>query len=237
MYRIAAILLGLCIVFSVVIYADAQSQIGASPPVQSALAGEREVRCDKEAKCVAELHGMASRSGDVLILKLDNGITKTFRSNRKACDESAENCELTILIGYMPPQHMFVLKQIGLDIVGFVAVSGQNGKSFQLEAEPHLSPDGKRFVVVAADEMNGWQRDVAIFSTLSFPPKLQWGYKTRKPDEYALYSFLGWDGNGRIRLSVSIDGKEAETDATRTPEGWKLRLANGEYRMGNAAAQ
>jgi hypothetical protein len=222
-----------------VVQQDAEVQAPpASPPVQPALSEEHETRCDKEAKCLADLHGIASRNGDVLNLRLDNGATKTFRSNPKACDGDAVKCDVTTLIGYMPPQHMFVLRRGGYEIVRYLVVSGQNGKSFELEAEPHLAPDGKRFVVVAVDEMNGWERDVAIFSTSSFPPRLEWSYRTQKPDEFAIYSFAGWDGNGRIKLRVSgAQDKETETDVTRAAEGWKLKLANGEFRVGISAAR
>ena len=173
----------------------------------------------------------------MLSLRLDNGSTKTFRSS-KSCEEAGERCDLTTLIGYMPPQHMFVLRRDGYESVRYLVVSGQNGKSFELEADPHLAPDGKQFVVVAADEMNGWERDVAIYSTSSFPPRLEWSYRTQKADEYAIYSFAGWDGNGRIKLrSNGPQNMETETGVTRTAEGWKLKLANGEFRMGTAAAR
>jgi hypothetical protein len=183
---------------------DTDAPATAATQVQPALSEKHETRCDEEAKCLAELHGIASRNGNVLNLRLDNGATKTFRSNPKACDDNvAEKCNVTTLIGYMPPQHMFVLRQGGYEIVRYLVISGQNGRSFELEAEPHLAPDGKRFLVVAVDEMNGWERDVAIFSTSSFPPRLEWSYKTQAPDGYAIYSFAGWDGNGRIKLRVT----------------------------------
>jgi hypothetical protein len=117
-------------------------------------------------------------------------------------------------------------------------VSRQNGKSFELEAEPHLSPDGKRFVVVAVDEQNGWERDVAIYSTASFPPLLEWSYRTQKPDEYVTYSFVSWDGEGRIKLRASgVQDKESETDVRRSSGVWKLRLSNGEFRTGVSSAR
>jgi hypothetical protein len=133
---------------------------------------------------------------------------------------------------------MFVLRKGGYEIVRYLVVSGQNGKSFELEDEPHLAPDGKRFVVVAADEMNGWDKDVAIFSTSSFPPRLEWSYKTQNPDEYAIYSFVAWDGNGRIKLRVNAaQAKDVDSEVTRTSDGWKVRLRTGEFRTGSSAVR
>jgi hypothetical protein len=220
-----------------VVQQDAQA--AASAPVQPAVSEERETTCEKEEKCLADLHRIASRSGNVLKLKLDSGAIKTFRSDPKACeDNDARKCSEMTLVGYMPPQHMFVLRKGAYELVRYLVVSGQNGKSFELEDQPHLAPDGKRFVVVAVDEMNGWDKDVAIFSTSSFPPRLEWSYKTQKPDEFALYSFVGWDGNGRIKLRVNaaqVEGADAEV--TRTAEGWKIRLRTGELRTGTSAVR
>jgi hypothetical protein len=222
---------------SSVVQQDADAQAPAPTPVQPALSEERETRCEKEAKCLTDLHGIASRNGNALNLRLDNGSTKTFRSS-KPCEEAGETCDVTTLVGYMPPQHMFVLRRDGYESVRYLVVSGQNGKSFELEAEPHLAPDGKQFVVVGADEMNGWERDVAIFSASSFPPKLEWGYRTQPPDEYATYAFAGWDGNGRIKLrATGAQNAQTETDVRHTAEGWKLRLTNGEFRTGIPAAR
>jgi hypothetical protein len=216
---------------------DADSLQRFARTVQLPPSRAQQVRCDNEAKCLADLHDVASRKGDVLILRLDNGVTKTFRSNPKACyGDNTEKCNVTTLIGYMSPQHMFVLRGSVYELTRYGLVGGRNGQVVGLEGEPHLSPDGKRFVVVAvADEMNGWERDVAIFSESSFPPRLEWSYKTEAPpDVYAIYSFVGWDGNDRISLRVTSGGREVETDVTLTAEGWKIRLPTGEYRAGTS---
>jgi hypothetical protein len=212
-------------------------QQGAQAPAEPTPSEVHATHCDKEATCLADLHGLASRTGDLLKLKLDDGKTRTFRSNPKACDDDAQNCNVTALVGFMPPLHMFVLRSGGYEIVRYLVVSGRDGKSFDLEAEPRLAPDGRHFVVVAADEMNGWERDVAIYSTASFPPRLEWSYRTEKTDPYSIYSFAGWDGNGRIKLRVSGADKETETEVTRTAEGWTLKLTNGELRTGVSAVQ
>jgi hypothetical protein len=181
-----------------------------------------EIWCKVESECIDKLAGAARRAGEVLHLKLENGKTKAIRSNRKACMEhDVANCSVKTLIGYMPTQHMFVFTNSLYEQLLFAVVSRRTGEFFGLEAEPHLSPDGKRFVVVAVDEMNGVNHDIAIFSTSTFPPRLEWSHT---PGSDGFFSFLGWDGNERIRLAVRTSGENAEADVVRAASGgWILR--------------
>jgi len=58
----------------------------------------------REAACLLELGDRASRTGEILSLKLDNGSTKTFRSNPEACsNDLADKCVNYHLVGFHPP--------------------------------------------------------------------------------------------------------------------------------------
>jgi hypothetical protein len=202
-------------------------------PQQQAVAASSEhaVSCDKEAKCLEQLHGLASRNGDVLSLRLENGDTKTYEDDSAACNHAGESCSQTWLIGYLPSHQLFVLCNQGLQVRHCSLISRRDGDAATLEAQPHFSPDGNRFVVVAADDSNGIN-DVIIFNSGSFPPLREWIHVPKQPT--TTYAFLRWDGNNQVRLRESI-GKGDHTDIalSHTVDGWKLTGPNGEPRLGD----
>ena len=129
----------------------------------------QEVQCDVEAKCLAELHGIARRAGKKLLLKLDSGSTKLFTSTDD-CETVGESCVDTSLVGYLPLKHLFVVLERRYEGFNSIVVSRRTGDVFRIaDGVPHFSPDGKRFVVVAFDEQDGINL-VAIYGTNVFPP-------------------------------------------------------------------
>jgi hypothetical protein len=183
---------------------------------------EQDMHCDVEAKCLAKLHGIASRSGKSLNLKLDNGSTKAFLSTDQ-CEVAGESCVLTSLVDYRPLQHLFVLSAQYYESFGSVVVSRRTGEVFRIEdAAPHFSPDGKRFVVVAVSEQDGINQ-VAIYSTSAFPPVLEWSHIPKSIS--TIYDFIGWNGNDQIKLRTS--NKSSEANISRTSSGWKLAPSDG----------
>ena len=183
---------------------------------------EQEVRCDVEAKCLAKLGGIASRSGTNLNLKLDNGTTKSFPSTER-CEIAGESCTRTSLVDYRPSQHLFVLSAQYYESFGSIMVSRRTGEAFRIEdAEPHFSPDGKRFVVVAVSEQDGINQ-VAIYSTSAFPPVLEWSHTPQSIS--TMFGFVGWDGNDHVKLRTLNQNSEAGISHTST--GWRLAPADG----------
>jgi hypothetical protein len=182
---------------------------------------EHEVQCAVEAKCLARLLGIASRTGKLLSLKLENGQTKLFRNTDK-CELVGDSCTIMELVEYRPSQHVFVLSVQYYESSGSTIVSRRSGQVFRIvDAKPHFSPDGKRFAVVAFDNQDGIN-EVSIFSTRAFPPLLEWRYT---PKSFSIgFDFVGWDGNDRVKLST-LDHSEAEV--SRTSTGWRLTPADG----------
>jgi hypothetical protein len=193
----------------------------AKTPPPTALV-EEEVHCDVEAKCLAKLRTIASRSGKNLNLKLDNGSTKSFPSTGR-CEIAGESCVLTSLVDYRPSQHLFVLSAQYYESTGSIIVNRRTGEVFRIEdAAPHFSPDGKRFVVVAVSEQDGINQ-VAIYGTSAFPPVLEWSHK---PKSFATtFEFVGWNGNDRVKLRT-FDQK-SDADISYTSTGWRLSPADG----------
>lgn len=197
----------------------AEPQPGKMPPSNALV--EQEVHCDVEAKCLAKLSGIASRSGKNLSLKLDNGSTKLFR-NTDSCEIVGASCEFMSLLDYRPLQHLFVLSAKYYESYGSLIVSGRTGQVFRVDdAEPHFSPDGKRFVVVAADEQDG-EDLVAIFSTSAFPPVQEWSHRPKSLS--TMYKFIGWSGNDRVKLRTYERNSDADVSLTST--GWRLTPAD-----------
>jgi hypothetical protein len=183
---------------------------------------EQGVHCEVEAKCLAKLRGIASRSGKSLSLKLDNRSIKSFL-NTDRCEIAGESCVQTSLVDYRPSQHLYVLSAQYYESSGSIIVSQHNGEVFRIaDATPHFSPDGKRFVVTAADEQDGINQ-VAIYSTSAFPPVLEWSHI---PKSFStMFGFVGWNGNDQIKLRTVNQNSEA--NISRTSSGWKLAPPDG----------
>jgi hypothetical protein len=232
--------LGIALCFSAL--AASCSALGPAPnlslstgPQQQAavISSEHAVFCDKEAKCLEQLHGLASRNGDVLSLRLEGGETKTYEDDSAACNHAGDSCSQTWLVGYLPAHQLFVLCNQGLQARHCSLISRRDGDAATLEAQPHFSPDGNRFLVIAADDSNG-RNDVIVFNSGSFPPLREWIYVPKQPR--TTYAFLRWEGNNQVRLRESID-KVDHTDIalSHTADGWKLTGPNGEPRLGDAS--
>src|SRR5215471_7745042 len=69
---------------------------------------ERAQVAPREATCLRELRKSASRKGDLLTLRLENGTSKTYRDNPKPCDiGDARNCVHYSLVGYHPRARVY----------------------------------------------------------------------------------------------------------------------------------
>lgn len=207
-------------------YAAADQVKGPGAPVPAktpaaATPAEQEMHCDVEAKCLAKLRGIASRSGRNLNLKLENGTTKQFRST-DACETVGDSCRYFSLLDYRPAQHLFVLKVLYYEGKGSIVVSRRTGETFEIQAaEPKFSPDATRFAVVAVSEQDGINQ-LEVYSTNVFPPALEWSHRPKK----SWFDFVAWNGNDQIKLRAFGDNPTA-AEMTRTSTGWKLTPPDG----------
>lgn len=186
-------------------------------------------RVQAEAKCLSQLSGVVERIGNALEIRLQNGEAKTFFSNFEACaDADAEECIQYWLTAYLPKQRAVVL-EVGLwEATGAALVNIDSGNVTKLEHQPHPSPSGGRFAVVKASESETVEKDIAIYTAQSDPPVLKFTY--RIPEQtYALYSFVGWDGETRLKLKIytrvngNRDPEHFDTEVVRTKTGWQMR--------------
>lgn len=211
MHRYAILLLGL----SALPAADETQPFPTAP-----------VRCTREAACLAQLKGLARRSGDVLTLRLENGRALTLRGNRKACASDGDKCLIHELRAYLPAVHLYVVKWTAYEDTGSEIVSSITGEVLRIDTLPEFSPGGRRFVSVDRDEMNGETYLVAIWSVSDGKPQEEFRYAASEANSGEGWEFVGWDGEERIRLKVrphrTSNDVVHDAEAVRTATGWVL---------------
>jgi hypothetical protein len=190
---------------------------------------EVSLRLQAEEKCLSRLRGLVERIGNALEIKLQNGATKKFFSNFEACENAeTERCLQYWMSAYLPKQRAVVLKIDAWESATAALVNVDSGNLTKLEEEPHLSPSGDRFAVVKATESEDFENHIAIYSAMPDPPALEYAHRN-EAGTYALYSFVRWDGDARIKLKVvrrangAHDLKEFDTEVVRTKAGWQMR--------------
>lgn len=178
-----------------------------------------------EAKCLSELKGLAFRNGHILKLKLENGKFKTFQD--RPCDRyDSGTCSTYAVAGYRPAQNLFIVEQSYFEDSTFWIVGGRTGDMTGLGGTmPEFSPTGRWLVSVDADDMNGVEYDVEIWSVGLGKLERKLAYSS-KGKSYESWEFAGWDGDGRIKLKVASGEHDGvvETDAVLTEQGWKLNF-------------
>jgi hypothetical protein len=189
---------------------------------------------EAERRCLEQLTRLASRDGDVLRLTLEDGSFKTFTDERPACEQhQVEKCLLYRLATYYPIQRLFVVERQAYESFDVIVVSGRTGAVTKMDVHPHLSPGGTRLVATAAIEAWEVEKHIAIYYVQKDALKLEWSYKAKN---YEMWEFVSWDGDERIKLSVTlrtVNRSGAEELATqpaslrRTIVGWELNKNSG----------
>jgi hypothetical protein len=197
-------------------------------PIRCESAGRGEDSIQLERQCLAQLGGLAVRAGAELRLKLDHGTTRTFTDERQACEQqNPAKCLLYRLAAYYPLQKLFVIEQLAYESSRVIVVNGRSGSAARMDVHPHLAPSGKRLVTAAAIEAWDVEKEIAIYSVRKDKIELEWSYKAQ---DYEMWNFVSWDGDGRIKLQVHlwVDRNGERVLATqprelrRTNAGWVL---------------
>lgn len=159
----------------------------------------------RETVCLQELGQRASRKGNVLSLKLDDGTTKAFRSDPEACKrDDAERCGKYRLIGFHAASGHYVVHGQGYDDYDVRLVSARTGKATKLVDVPHFSPDGSTFVTARCDEL---ACSISLGSIASDPAAIVWGKKDRELHGRG-WKFLRWidDDQAALRGTAHTEG-------------------------------
>lgn len=193
--------------------------------------GEPMPQTSWERACLDAFRGIVARAGDALSFKLDSGATKIVTGNRKACDAiPVGDCVIYDLVGFIRESRQFILLRSYYESSFVDLVGRKSGAVTNLEGYPHVSPNGKLFVSVAASDAWEIESPIAIYAN-SDPPALVWRFP--EPQEYEQYAFDGWDGDDRVKLHT-ITNPKIQTDVRHTADGWVLRRPNGQVSVGTS---
>jgi hypothetical protein len=181
-----------------------------------------------EARCLAQLKRLTSRNGGDLHVALNGGKPKLFRDDVSGCEEGAwEKCITFQLAGYHPIGRLYLVVKSYYEGYEVLVVGRGTGGEMGISTVPSFSPSGRYFVSIDATELGDRKYDIAIWSIGKQDlPKLEWQYQTPRGDPYEAWEFVGWDGDERIKLKVSVNPgngmKDFDADAVRTARGWQL---------------
>lgn len=149
---------------------------------------------EQEQSVLRSLAPLAKREGKVLTLRTTAGRTTRF-SDGKSCDVP-ETCVEYRLLGTSPDNKFFVVESLGWEWGTLFWIGRESGRRYEVIAKPEMSPNGKWIVTANPSECcstNGvfiWQvRGDHLVERLHF-----------EPTEYALYSFVRWEGNDSVVL-------------------------------------
>jgi hypothetical protein len=187
-----------------------------------------------EKACLEQLTGIVTRQGESLRLTFQNGSSRVYEDRSAGCDQGeSDDCVDYKISGYFA-KHGLLLIQIGYYEGGeSMLVRLGNGKETKMLVPPHYSPHENWLVSVCWSEgPAGCGNGIDIVPTVADQTAREWHY--RLPDkEYALYEFVGWDGEDRVKLTVTFrDGENFKTlpaSVDRIAGRWRLKLPK-EYR-------
>lgn len=173
------------------------------------------IACDEEAACLAKLKGMASREGDVLTLKLANGTTKTFKDNRKACEEDdGASCVSYQLRGYRPAQNVYVIGLTLYEGLGAELVSMRTGEVLSLPNMPEFSPSGRLLAAVDNDQTDTPEYKIGIWS-LDGEGRAKQELRYIPPSLDEVWEIVRWEGDAKVVFKVNSFDDAPLTAANR----------------------
>jgi hypothetical protein len=177
----------------------------------------------QEALCLQSLKHSATRRGNVLTLKLDDGSFKTYRNNPAACDkDDANNCVHYYLVGFNEVARLYIILIWWYENFDCVFVSAQNGAETEIGGDlPHFAPDELTFVALFAAD------GFAIGSVAGVTPSIT---RVDWPDdsEGEHWKFQAWIDLDHVALrydgqSVLCPDGNCEATLVRTDKGWILQ--------------
>jgi hypothetical protein len=182
----------------------------------------------REAACLRELGERASRMGNILSLKLDNGTIKTFHSDPEACKgrDVGNKCVDFRLVGFRPSASLYLASLYLLYVTGSHGstcwlLSARTGLVTLSINIPHFAPDGSTFVITGRDGAdNNW---LGVGSTTSDTPTITWQMGPNDQN----WEFLRWISNDQVALrdpsqDESCPDANCEAILRRAGDAWAL---------------
>jgi hypothetical protein len=166
-----------------------------------------------EAAVIQSTEGRVQRNGPELILRAANGTSQTL-ADQEQCGNNGEpadedHCEYHRLFAYLPDRHAFIVKNSYFEGGSVTWIDERNGQSVRIEGEPHLSPDGRRFLSLDASQDHPYV--IQIWRLTDAMPILEW---ENQPIDAVGYEFTGWNSDTEVELKY--------TTWNETPPHWDL---------------
>jgi hypothetical protein len=191
-----------CLLLLLPSYAAAQAGPNAAPAT-CGVDIENQQADDVEAACLREFGKLASRQGELLTLRLENGASKAYRDEGKACEtDDAARCISYRLAAYHPEARVYSIAIRYYEGGAVELLSARTGNVLRLSGTPYFSPDGSRFIVIDNDYAYGGEHDLAIGSNVNGSLSLEWQARREELLEWRLQS---WIDNDHIALRVFPD--------------------------------
>jgi hypothetical protein len=216
---------------ALVLAEHAAAQAGSNAaPATCGVDIENQKADDQEAACLRKFGKLASRKGDLLTLRLENGGSKTYRDEAKACDsDDAQKCTYYRLAAYHPKAQVYSIWIQYYEGSGFELLSARTGNVLRLSGTPYFSADGSRFIVIDNDYAYGGPYDLAVGSNTNGSLALDWETVSKEggPMEWRLQR---WIDNDRIALRVfkadtgqKCPDNDCDAMLVRFGNSWALR--------------
>jgi hypothetical protein len=148
----------------------------------------------EDANCHQKLKGLFTRSGDTLTLKLNGGKSKTYVGNLAACDGEdvdADKCLVYKIRGYFPQTQSYLVEKGLYECGDYLVVSRRTGSETVMQEIPVLSPNAKYLLSIDQSEACEREYDIAIWSMLTDPPKLDFKYRAKQYESWEVKALEG----------------------------------------------
>ena len=183
----------------------------------------------RQAECLRTLGTKVIRKGEQLTLRIENGKSKVYRDNPKACaSDDAKNCIAHWLVGYHPGARVYSILIGYYEGSNVELVSARTGQVLRVGGEPHYSADGSRFLIIDNDLAYGGPYNLAVGSTTNGSLKLDW--QRADEGEPMEWHIQRWIDDDHIALRVfhadtapSCADGGCDAILTRFDKGWAVR--------------
>ena len=200
--------------------------LGQTDPAQAPIVCNVEDHVE-DAACRTKLKGMFTRKGDTLTLALEGGKSKSYVGNLAACDgENVDvaKCMVFSVKTYFPRIQSYLIERGLYECGNVLLVSRRTGSETAMSEIPVLSPNAQYLLSIDQSDACDRNYDIAVWSTQSDPPKLEFKYKAKR---YENWEVKVWESDTQIRMKAWINDKasyDQEALLVRNDSGWTLKL-------------
>src|SRR5215472_12810423 len=133
-------------------------------------------------------------------------------------------CLVFRVLSYFPRTQSYLVQKSYYECGAYLLINRHTGSETVMYAIPVLSPNAKYLLSIDQSDACDRKYDIAIWSMLTDPPKLEFKYKA---EQYENWEVKTWKDDAQIKMKAWINGKSSygqEAGLVRTENGWTLEL-------------